>query len=117
MAIDETGGSHGVRDLSAILSIENSPKQKVFGKELYPTVFLKAGLYARNIIQNHPFLDGNKRTGMIGAFVFLEDNGYMSIAKEGEIYAFALEIIKEKLGVEAIAAWFAAHSKCLKITK
>lgn len=111
MAIDETGGMHGIRDLSAILSSEIAPRQKVFGKELYSTVFLKAAVYARDIILNHPFLDGNKRTGMAVAFVFLEDNGYLSIVREGEIYAFALKIIKEKLKVEVIARWFKKHTR------
>lgn len=111
MAIDETGGMHGIRDLPAILSSEIAPKQKVFGKELYDTAFLKAAVYARDIILNHPFLDGNKRTGMTTAFVFLEDNGYLSTVREGEIYAFALKIIKEKLKIEVIAKWFERHTK------
>mgnify|MGYP001562547895 CR=1 FL=1 len=111
MAIDETGGMHGIRDLTAVLSSEIAPRQKVFGKELYDTMFLKAAVYARDIILNHPFLDGNKRTGMSAAFVFLEDNGYLSMTLEGEIYAFALKIIKEKLWVEVIAKWLEKHTK------
>ena len=114
IAIDETGGLHGVRDHAAILSLENAPKQKVFGKELYPTIFLKAAIYARDIIMNHPFLDGNKRTGMVAASVFLENNGYEVAAKEGEIEKFALKIIADKLSVGAIAAWFKKHSKRLR---
>ncbi len=114
IAIDETGGLHGVRDHVAILSLENAPKQKVFGKELYPTIFLKAAIYARDIIMNHPFLDGNKRTGMVAASVFLENNGYEVAAREGEIEKFALKIIADKLSVGAIAAWFKKHSKRLR---
>ena len=70
--IDETGGMHGVRDHNAVLSVEALPRQKLFGKELYPTIFLKATVYTRNIIMNHFFIDGNKRTGMTAASVFLE---------------------------------------------
>jgi len=114
IAIDETGGLHGVRDHAAILSLENAPKQKVFGKELYPTIFLKAAIYARDIIMNHPFLDGNKRTGMVAASVFLENNGYEVAAKEGEIEKLALKIIANKLSVGAIAAWLKKHSKRLR---
>lgn len=105
MIIDETGGMHGVRDLHLVMSAIETPKQTVFGKELYSTVFSKAGVYARDIICNHPFLDGNKRTGMTAAFVFLENNGYRTTAKEGEIYKFALRVIKEKLDVETIGKW------------
>lgn len=109
MLIDEIGGSHGVRDHHMLASAEQAPKQKVFGKELYPTVFLKAALYARDIIFSHPFIDGNKRTGMTAAFVFLENNGHKAIVREGEISKFALTIIEEKLSVEKIAHWLKAH--------
>ena len=111
MILDETGGMHGVRSHHAILSLENSPKQIVFGKELYPTVFLKAAIYARDIIMNHPFVDGNKRTGMACAIVFLEDNGYVTTIKEGEIEKFALRVVTEKLDLESISAWFRKHSR------
>ena len=111
MIIDETGGSHGVRDYHTILGLEELPKQKAFGKELYPTIFLKASIYARNIIIGHPFLDGNKRTGLTAASVFLEDNSYKITAEEGEIEKFALKIIEDRLELESIAAWFKEHSK------
>ncbi len=111
MVIDEIGGMHGIRDLNAILSAVATPKQKVFGKELYPTVFSKAGVCVRDIIYNHPFLDGNKRTGMAAAFVFLENNGYRAIAKEGEIYKFALKVIQKKLDVEAIGKWLKKNTE------
>ncbi|MEE8131675.1 MAG: type II toxin-antitoxin system death-on-curing family toxin [Candidatus Paceibacterota bacterium] len=111
MVIDETGGAHGVRDYHAILSLVNLPKQKAFGKELYPTIFIKTAVYARNIITAHPFIDGNKRAGITAASVFLENNGYKIIAKEGEIEKFALKIIVKKLNLGTIAKWFKKHSK------
>ena len=111
MMIDETGGSHGIRDHNAVLSLENLPKQKAFGRELYPTIFLKAAIYARNIITGHPFIDGNKRTGMAAASVFLENNGYKIIAAEGKIEQFALEVIHKKLQLDDIVKWFKKHSR------
>ncbi len=111
MVIDETGGSHGVRDYYAVLSLENLPKQRVFGQELYPTIFLKAAVYARNIITGHPFIDGNKRTSMAAASVFLENNGYKIISAEGKIKQFALEVIHKKLQLNEIALWFKRNSK------
>ena len=111
MVIDETGGIHGVRDHHAVLSLEALPKQKTFGKELYPGIFTKAAVYARNIITGHPFTDGNKRTGMTAASIFLENNGYKIIAKEDEIERFALKIIEEKLSIGKIAEWFKKHAK------
>jgi death on curing protein len=114
MLIDETGGVHGIRERHVVLSAEKMPQQTAFGRELYPTIFLKAAVYARNIIMNHPFIDGNKRTGMVSAFVFLERNGYISAAKDGEIEKFALMIVKERLSLESIADWFKRYSKKLK---
>ncbi|MBI2123822.1 MAG: type II toxin-antitoxin system death-on-curing family toxin [Candidatus Wildermuthbacteria bacterium] len=111
MVIDETGGSHGVRDYGAILSLESLPRQSAFGKELYPTLFSKAAVYARNIISGHPFVDGNKRTAMTAASVFLENNRYKLIAEKGTVEKFALLLIKKKLTIETIASWFEKNTE------
>jgi len=111
MIIDETGGLHGVRDHHAILSLEAAPRQFVFGKELHADVFSKAAVYARNIILHHPFLDGNKRTGIAAASIFLEDNGFVVDSKEKEVEKFALKIVTEKLEIKQIASWLKRHSK------
>lgn len=112
--IDETGGSHGVRDYHAISTLEELPRQRFGGQELYKTIFIKTAVYARNIITAHPFVDGNKRIGMTTASVFLENNGYRILAKEGEIEKFALKIIDKKLDLGEIANWFKANSKKVK---
>ncbi len=114
MVIDEIGGRHGVRDHRAVLSTVALPKQNVFGKELYPNIFLKAAIYTRGIIMNHPFIDGNKRTGVSAAAVFLEDNGYKVLAKKGELEKLAMKVIKQKLSVEDIAQWFEKHAEKVK---
>jgi len=111
MVIDESGGSHGIRDHHALLAIESLPKQAFGGQELYPDIFQKAAVYARNIIFNHPFVDGNKRTAMTAASVFLEDNDYQLIVKDGEIEKFALKIITHRLNLEDIANWFKRNTK------
>ncbi|MBI2623179.1 MAG: type II toxin-antitoxin system death-on-curing family toxin [Candidatus Liptonbacteria bacterium] len=111
LIIDETGGPHGVRDQGALSSAVALPQQVVFGRELYPTEFEKAAVYARSIIMNHPFVDGNKRTGMAAASVFLESNGYEVVAQEGEIESEALVIVREKCSIESIAAWFKKHAR------
>ena len=108
--VDETGGLHGIRERHAIQSVVEQPRQAVFGKELYQSLHLKAAVYARNIIAHHPFLDGNKRTGIAVASVFLADNGLVVNAEEGDFFALALHIAEEKWEYEAIAAWFAART-------
>ena len=111
MLVDQYGGAHGIRDNNLLLSVEQLPKQTAFGAQLYPTPYLKAAVYARNIITSHPFLDGNKRTGITCATVFLENNGYTFIAKEGELQDYAVEIANTKPSLEEIAKWLKKHSK------
>ena len=117
MVIDETGGLHGVRDYRLIPSLENSPKQKIFGKELYETAFDKAAVYIRDIIKNHAFLDGNKRTGMTCAIVFLENNNFIFKAKEGEIEKFALKVATKNFEISFISEWLKKHSVKKRLTK
>lgn len=109
--VDETTGSHGVRELEAVKGIADASKQAVGGSELYATVFDKAAVYAREIVMQHPFVDGNKRTGVAAASVFLAQNEYEIIAEEGEIEKFALSIVNEKLEIADIAQWLETHAK------
>lgn len=117
MAIDETGGVHGLRDRHAVFASAALPKQKLFGKVLYPTTFEKAAVYVRGIISGHPFLDGNKRTAMICASVFLENNGYAVIAGKGHVERFALEIVSRKLDIAEIARWLKDNSQKKQLGK
>ena len=107
----KSGGLFGTRDTRILEKLESSPRQAVFGKELYPTLFHKAAVYAHTIIAEHPFLDGNKRTGMIAAFTFLDVNEYKSTATDNEVFEYAITIATEKIEIEAIAHWLKSHSR------
>jgi death-on-curing protein len=72
--IKKFGGLKGVRDSNLLFSSVESPKMSIFGEELYPSVFDKAAAYLFNIVCNHPFNDGNKRTGAGCAYLFLQLN-------------------------------------------
>lgn len=109
--IHETGGSFGVRDNYTISSLEFLPQQTTYGEELYKGVFVKGALYIRNIIMNHPFLDGNKRTGMACGLTFLELNNYKLIVKDGEIEDFAVKVVIDKLELKDIANWLEKNSQ------
>ncbi|MDO8492316.1 MAG: type II toxin-antitoxin system death-on-curing family toxin [bacterium] len=111
VVVDETGGSHGVRDNNALLALEALPKQSAFGKELYSTIFHKGAVYIRNIIFSHPFVDGNKRSAMAVADVYLQLNGYRISVIEGGVEKFALSIIEKHLDVNDIAKWLKNNSK------
>ncbi len=107
--IEEYGGSHGVRDEGRLESVATAPGQSVFGADQYPTIYEKAAVYVRNIIGDHPFSDGNKRTGITVASVFLDLNGYMMIANPGDLEDFAVSVATDHLDIPAIAAWLEAN--------
>lgn len=109
--IDASGGSHGVRSRGRLESVVASQTQEVFGKELYRSMYDKAGAVARGIIAYHPFIDGNKRTGMMSALVFLERNSIQTELTNQELEDFAVQVATDKLDVPVIARWLAAHSK------
>lgn len=108
--IDRYGGSHGTRDLERIKSATKAVQQNVFGKEQYPTTLEKAAVYVRNIIGDHPFTDGNKRTGISAGVLFLERNGYKFEAKTGELEDFAVKVATDHLDISEIARWLAKHT-------
>lgn len=109
--VERFGGSHGVRSIDRIRSVLEAPRQNVFGKEQYPSVFDKAAVYIRNIIGDHPFVDANKRTGMTAGLMFLQKNKVDLQFKQGELEDFAVRVATESLSVEDISRWLKAHSK------
>lgn len=110
LAIDASGGSHGLRDLGLLESAVARPQAGFGDEELYLTLFLKVGALVHSLLRNHAFVDGNKRTSMFSGMTFLELNGYKFEATQKEIVNFALKIENDKLSVEEIAAWFEKHS-------
>lgn len=111
MAIDASGGSHGLRDLGLLESAVARPRATFGGIDLYQTIFIKAGALVHSLLRNHPFVDGNKRTSMFSAMTFLELNKYKFSASQKEVVDFALEIENKKPSVEEIAIWFKNHTK------
>jgi death-on-curing protein len=109
--IEDYGGSHGVRDESRLKSIIVAPKQHVFGQEQYPTLYEKAAVYLRNIIGDHPFIDGNKRTALTVCGVFLGRNRLVLVAEPKDLESFMVRIATDHLSIEAIAEWLWANSK------
>lgn len=108
--IKDYGGSHGVRDDERVESVVLTPQQEVFGVEQYPDIHEKAAVYMRNIIADHAFTDGNKRSGVTVAGVFLRRNGISLTATPRELEDFAVQAAVEHLEVPVIAAWLRAHS-------
>lgn len=111
VVIRETGGSDGLRDLGRLEAALATQTQEVFGEELYKTIFEKSAALIRGIIGDHPFVDGNKRTGMLAGTTFLQINGFKFVAKTGELEDFAVKIAVEKPDISVIAKWLEHHSR------
>lgn len=75
-SIEKFGGKYGVREENLLNSAVEQIFQNVFGKELYPTDIEKIARLGYSLIRNHPFIDGNKRTGLASMLVTLVYNGY-----------------------------------------
>ena len=108
--IDETGGSHGVRDLGLLESAVARPRATYEGKDLYPTLIQKAAALMESLIKNHPFVDGNKRTAITSAGIFLQMNGHTLQASQREVVDFTAALATKKAGFEHVVEWFKKHS-------
>ncbi len=107
--IEDFGGSHGVHDENRLRSVVKAPQQEVFGEEQYPTLHHKAAVYLRNIIGDHPFSDGNKRTALTVCGIFLARNGRIILADPKELEDFTIKVSVDHLAIEEIAAWLESH--------
>src|SRR3989344_1085151 len=105
LAIDNFGGSHGLRDLGLLESAVMRPQATFDGEELYPTIFLKSAALVHSLLLNHQFVDGNKRTAMFSVMTFMELNGYKITANQTEIVNCAMWIENKKPEIEEIAEW------------
>ncbi len=108
--IAETGGSHGVRDLGLLQSAIARPQATFDGQDLYPDVFARAGALMESLLQNHPFVDGNKRTAITSAAMFLRMNGYRLTASNAEVEQFTFAALLEHWPVDWLAEWFEGHT-------
>jgi death-on-curing protein len=107
--IEKFGGLSGIRDPHLLLSCIESPKMTMFGTDLYPSIYDKAAIYLFNIICNHPFNDGNKRTGAGAAYLFLQINKAplpFDFSPEDMTYEnFVVKVAKGKTTKEEIACF------------
>jgi death on curing protein len=108
--IAETGGSPGLRDLGLLEAAVARPRATFDGALLYPDPISQAAALMESLVQNHPFVDGNKRVGITAAALFLIRNGIPFAATNDELEEFTLAVARSELSLRDIAAWFDAHS-------
>jgi death-on-curing protein len=106
--LDRFGGLKGIRDEGLLDSALNKPKhQYSYGS---PSIFQMAAAYALGIVKNHPFLDGNKRTGFIAAALFIESNGFSFQATEEEAVLQTLALAAGEISEADYADWLERNS-------
>ncbi|MGA3125418.1 MAG: type II toxin-antitoxin system death-on-curing family toxin [Candidatus Korobacteraceae bacterium] len=106
--IAEYGGGLGVRDAGLLSSALARPqKQAAYGK---PSVFDLAAAYAFGIIRNHPFVDGNKRTGFLAAYAFLELNGWELRVAEADAVADVVALAADEMDEAGFSDWIKGNS-------
>ena len=108
--IAETGGEHGVRDLGLLQSAVSRLQAVFDGNELYSDIYQKAAALLESLINNHPFVDGDKRTGITATAMFLHINDYFLTASNQEVESFVLSVASGKQSVQTIAEWLRLHS-------
>lgn len=104
------GGGQGLRDRGLLQSALARPRQH-HAYATFAGVVKMAGLYTTGIVRNHPFVDGNKRTGFVVGVLFLELNGFAFTASEEDATQAVLDLAANRLDETAYAAWLKANSK------
>lgn len=101
--LNRFGGLSGIRDDGLLDSALNRLKH-LFSLSR-PTLFQMASSYAHGVVKNHPFLDGNKRTGFMSAYIFLGVNGWSLEAPEEEAVLETLSLAAGETSEEAYSVW------------
>jgi death-on-curing protein len=105
--IKRFGGTRGVRDLGLLESALLRPQTGY-----YDTLSLQAAALLQSLIQNHSFIDGNKRVAFATAVIFLRMNGYRLKVEPGSAESFLIdEVIQKRIPIEEIAAWLETGMK------
>lgn len=108
LLLSRHGGGTGIRDEGMFDSALDKPKNRfLYGK---PSVFELAASYGYGLVNNHPFVDGNKRIGFATAVLFLELNGYVFKATEVDAVLNTLALAAAEMEEDEYASWLKANS-------
>ncbi len=103
----EFGGAAGIRDEGLLESALSRPQNLLcYGT---PDLFELAACYAFGVVGNHPFTDGNKRTGFMAAYIFLRRNGWELVAPESDATAATLALASKQMTEADYAGWLKAN--------
>ena len=109
------GGSPGLRDAGLLDSALARARQLYADGK--PDTWDLAAAHAAGIIRNHPFVDGNKRTGFMSAYVFMAENGLRLTVPEAEVVHIVTLLAASELDEAAFAAWLREHGEPIGATQ
>lgn len=104
------GGSYGVRDLEGLKSAISRPFQTFDTNDLYPTTIEKAAVLGESLIVNHPFIDGNKRTGFTAMIALIKEDSLQLTANQVEAYNLTIGISTGEIRFDGIVLWLEKNS-------
>lgn len=110
LVIKQSGGATGIRDLGLLDSALAQPRATFEGHDLHPTVIDKAAALCASLVQNHPFVDGNKRVGHAAMATFLMLNSVDIVATTDEQEHLILDLAAGKLRRLDLVAWLHDHT-------
>lgn len=104
------GGASGLRDLELLRSAISMPETTFDDEYLHPSVFEMAAAYLFHLARNHPFVDGNKRTALMCALVFLGLNGERLQADPGALYSLVDGVAAGEVDKAEVSVFLRRHS-------
>ena len=107
--MEQSDGGVGIHDLGALESAVAQPRMTFNGEELYPTIVEKASALGFSLVQNHPFMDGNKRAGHAAMEVFLMLNNYEISAGVDEQVEIVIGVASGKMDRNMFTEWLRNH--------
>ncbi len=107
--IEQTGSTAGLRDEGLLESALFTPFQSFDGNDMFPSLQQKAARLGFGLIQNHPFVDGNKRIGAHAMLVFLSLNGVELAYTQQELSGMILDVAAGKQSFEDMVVWIQQH--------
>lgn len=109
-SIRRFGGGRGLRDGGLLESALAVPRATMFGDLLHPSIHEQAAAYLFHLVKNHPFLDGNKRTGLAAALTFLGMNGLWVDATDEALIALTLGVAEGRASKAEVAVFIHEHA-------
>lgn len=104
-SIEAFGGAQGLRDQGALEAALARPYQTFGGEDLYPSPVAKAAALMESVIIRHPWLDGNKRTGLGLALLLLRKEGFRIEATQDELYELTIRVAEGRSSADEIGEW------------